>query len=91
MSVRVRADLKPDEVGSAVMGVDVVGEGEDIFRIPVVVLQGNVNVNSFLLSFQVDRFGMDGRLVLVQILDKRNDPPFVLELLLFLGPFIDAP
>jgi hypothetical protein len=39
------------------MGIDVVGKGEEILRIAVVVLKGDVDINSLLLSLQVNGFG----------------------------------
>ena len=80
--------LETDQVGPAFMGVDVVGEGEDLFIVAVVVLHGYFRLHSPFLPFEVDRFGVDGGLVLVEILHEGDDSAFVEELMDLLGPFV---
>ena len=65
---------------AALVRVDVVGEGIDRFRIAVVPLQGNLGIDAVLLAPHVDRLVVDSDLVLVQVLDERNDAPLVLKL-----------
>ena len=80
--------LEADQVGPPLMGVDVVGKGEDLLVIAVVVLHGYFRLHPPLLPFEVDRFRVDGGLVLVEILHEGDDPPFVEELMDLLGPFV---
>ena len=65
---------------AAFMGVDVVREGVHDFRVAVVPLQGDLDVDAFLLAVHVDRLLVDRRLVLVQVRDERDDAAFVVEL-----------
>ena len=68
------------EVGAAFVRVDVVREREDQLRIAVVPLQGDLGVDAVLVALHEDRLLVDERLVLVQMLDERDDAAFVLEL-----------
>src|SRR5438034_1193177 len=58
---------------SAFARVDVVGEGEDVFLVAVVVLQRDLDLDVALLALEVEHLGMDGRLVLVEVLDELDD------------------
>src|SRR5688572_6600546 len=68
------------EVRATLVGVDVVGEREHQFRIGVVPLQRDLGVDAVLVTLHEDRLVVDNRLVLVQVLDERDDAAFVLEL-----------
>ena len=68
------------QVRAALMGVDVVGEREDQLRIAVVPLQGDLGVDAVLVALHEHRLVVDDRLVLVQMLDERDDAALVLEL-----------
>ena len=74
--------LEAAQMGAALGGVDVVGEGIDGFAIAVVPLQGDLDIGAVLLALQVDHLGMNRRLDPVQVLDERNDPALVEELVL---------
>ena len=68
------------EVRAAFVRVDVVREGVDRLGVAVVPLQRDFGVDAVLLAAHVDRLLVDGRLVLVQVLDERDDAAFVVEL-----------
>ena len=78
--MRVSADAEAGEVRAAFVRVDVVREGVDDFRVAVVPLQGDLDVDAVLLAVHVDRLLVDRRLVLVQVRDERDDAAFVVEL-----------
>ena len=73
--------LEADQVGTAFARVDVVGECKDVFRIAVVVLEGDLKDQVILLDAEVDGLVQRG-LGLVQVLDERHDPALVPEDLL---------
>ena len=68
------------EVRAAFVRVDVVGERVDRLGVAVVPLQRDLGVDAVVLAVHVDRLLVDGRLVLVQVLDERDDAAFVVEL-----------
>src|SRR5262249_4366839 len=67
------------EVGSPLARVDVVGEREDRFLIAIVVLQGDLDLDVTLLALEVEHPGVDGRFVLVEVLDELDDAPTIEE------------
>ena len=68
------------QMRAAFVRVDVVGERIHRLGVAVVPLQRDLDVDAVLLAVHVDRLVVDGGLVLVQILDERDDPAFVQEL-----------
>ena len=66
-------------MGAALARVDVVGEGEEALLVPVVVLQGDLDLDIVLLALEEEHLRMDGRLVLVQVLDELDDAALVEE------------
>ena len=52
----------------------------DRLGVAVVPLQRDLGVDAVLLAAHVDRLLVDGRLVLVQVLDERDDAALVVEL-----------
>ena len=68
------------EVRAPFVRVDVVGERVDRLGVAVVPLQRDLDVDAVLLAVHVDRLVVDGRLVLVQVLDEGDDPALVEEL-----------
>ena len=68
------------QVGSALLGVDVVGERVDRLRVAVVPLQRDLGVDAFPGPPHVDRLAVGDRLVPVDELDERPDAPLVGEL-----------
>ena len=68
------------EVGAAFVGVDVVREGEHQLRVAVVPLQRDLGFDAVLGTAHEDRLVVDVGLVLVQVLDERDDAAVVLEL-----------
>ncbi|MNC83878.1 hypothetical protein D3C75_1381020 [compost metagenome] len=63
------------------MGMNVIGEGIDIFGIPLVVLKGNFRLNAVLGALHINHF-MDGFLLAVQELHKLGDTALVVEAVL---------
>ncbi len=80
--------LEADQVRAALVGVDVVGEGKDLFLIAVVVLQGDLKIDSFLDSLKVDNLVVERGLVLVEMLDERNDSAGVVKVVSLLRALI---
>ena len=71
--------LEADQMGATLMGIDVVGKGEDLLIVGVVVLHGDLGLHAAFLTLEVDRFGVQCGLVAVEILDKGVDAPLVVE------------
>src|SRR6266545_1049872 len=59
--------------------IDVVGERENALLVTVVVLQRHLDLDVVLLALEEEHLGMDGRLVLVQVLDELDDAALVEE------------
>ena len=76
------APLKPDEVGAAVVGVDVVGEAEDVLVVAVVPLHRDLDHDAVPGALEVDRGLVQHLLVAVQVLHEARDAALVLEALL---------
>src|SRR5205823_5585638 len=55
------------QVRPAFARVDVVGEGEDVLLVAVVVLQRHLDLDVVLLALEEEHLGMNGCLVLVQV------------------------
>ncbi len=75
---------------SAIDGVDVIGEAEDIFRIAVVVLQRDFHgqraaVRHLAITFEIDRLFVQHRLAAIQVLDEFRYAAAVMKLVLFGG------
>ncbi len=68
-------------MGSAIDGVDVVGEGEDGLGVGVVVLQRDLHGDAITLGFHVDGLVVEHLFAFVDVPDKLCDPARVLELL----------
>jgi len=66
-------------MGAALDRVDVVGVGQHRLRVAVVVLQRDLDGDAVLFLFEIDRLGMQGHLVLVEVLDEFADAPVVAE------------
>ena len=79
--------LEADQMGAALARVDVVGKGEQVFRVPVVVLQRHFQHHVALFDFDEDGL-MQRRLGLVQVLDERHDPALVAEDLFSLSALV---
>ena len=80
--------LETDQVRSAFVRVDVVGEGEDLFLIAVVVLHGDLKIDAVANALKVNHLVVQRRLVLVEMLDKRNDAAGVMKLVFLLGALV---
>ena len=70
---------EPGEVRAALARVDVVGEGEDVLLVAVVVLQRHLDLDAVLLALEEEHLRVDRRLVLVQVLDELDDAALVEE------------
>ena len=64
---------------SAFGRTDVIGVGKEIFRIPVIELQRNLDRNIISDPLYVDGFSVKDLFVLVMILDKRRNAARVLK------------
>ena len=69
--------LKSDQMGSSLVGIDIVGKGEQDLAIPIIVLEGNLDFETILLPLDIDRFGMETVLILVQVFDEGDDPALI--------------
>ena len=67
------------QVRAALVRVDVVGERELLRVVAVVPLQRDLGVDALALAAHVDRLLVDEALVLVQVLDERDDAAVVVE------------
>ena len=77
--VRVSAERKPGEVRAAFVRVDVVRERVFDRVVAVVPLQRDLGVDAVAIAVHVDRLLVDHALVLVQVLDERDDAAVVVE------------
>ncbi len=69
-------------MGAAVDRVDVVGEGEDVLGVGVVVLESDLDARRALPPLDVDRPMVEGLLVLVQVAHEADQAAFEVERLL---------
>src|SRR5262245_1831596 len=76
------------EVRATLVRVDVVREGIDHLRVAVVPLQRDLRVDTVSLAAHVDRLFVDGRLVLVEVRDERDDAAVVVELVTLAVPLV---
>ena len=58
---------------------DIVGKGTDVFRIAVVVLQGDADLGLIDAAFDTDHVGRESRFGAVEMLDELDDAVGVLE------------
>src|SRR6185503_2648150 len=72
--------LEAGEMRAAFVRVDVVGEGVNRLGVAVVPLQRDLGIDAVTVAAHVDRLLVDRRLVLVQVVDERNDAALVVEL-----------
>src|SRR5688572_11588984 len=70
------------------MGIDVVCEGKDLFLIAVVVLQGDLEIDTFLDSLKVNHLLVKRRFVLVEMFYEGNDSAGVVEVMSLFRAFI---
>ena len=75
-------------MGAAVDGVDVVGEGEDVLRVRVVVLEGDLDDGRPVPLLAVDRPLVERLLVPVEMPDERDDATFEVERALAVDPLV---
>ena len=73
------------EMRSAVHGVDVVGEAENVLRVAVVILQRHFHgehaaVRQLALAFEMDRLFVQHALAAIQVLDELRDAAAVMKL-----------
>ncbi len=71
-----------------VVGIDIVGEREDRLGVAVVVLDGHLDNRPVLRLLDIDRFGVENRLVRVQQFNKGLDPPGIMKFPGFVDPFV---
>jgi len=75
-------------VRAAVALRDIVGKAENAFLIGIVPLQRHFGDDVVLLEIEVDRLGVQRRLVPVQVLHKGADATVILEDILFVGALV---
>ena len=85
----VRAARKPGDVGAAVDRVDVVGEGEDVLGVRVVVLEGDLDDGVAFLALDVDRALGQDILVPVHVPDEGHQAAFEVERALAVVALVD--
>jgi hypothetical protein len=84
-----QSGLESNQMSAAFSGVYIVHKGENRFGITRVVLESHLDDYTILLAFKVDGPGTQSGFILVEVLDELLDPPFVLEFIGLIGPFID--
>ncbi len=57
-------------MGTSLYCMNEVGKGKDLFMIAVVVLDTDIKCNAFLLTSDKNRFGKEGAVFLVDVIDK---------------------
>src|SRR5262249_56746539 len=67
------------EVRAALARVDVVREGEYVLLVPLVVLEGDLDLDVAPAALEVQHLGMHRRLVLVDVLDELTDATGIVE------------
>ncbi len=72
-----QSGFKACQMAPPLLGIDIVGKGEKIFLIGIIVLKGDINQYTAFLSRNNDGFSMEQLLVSVEIFYKRLNPPFV--------------
>src|SRR5882757_6864245 len=77
------------DVGPAVDGVDVVGEGEDVLRVRVVVLEGHLDERGAESLLAVDRPVVERLLVPVQVADEGDEATLEVEGTLAISALVD--
>ncbi len=77
------------DVAAAVGRVDVVGEGEDVLGVRVVVLEGDLDRRGAFPPLDVDRAAVEGLLVAVQVPDERLEAALEVEGPLAVDPLVD--
>ena len=75
-------------MGTTLHCVDIVGEGKNVLRIAIVPLHRDFGIDAILLALQINNFGMNRRFSAIQMLNKRNDPAFIEQLVFFLSSLV---
>src|SRR5439155_745516 len=73
---------------AALVGVDVIGESENLFLITVVVLKGDLKIDTLADALEINHLVVKRRFVFVQMLDKRDDSAGVMKLVFLFRTFI---
>ena len=79
--------LEPDQMGSPFSRIDVVGKGEEVFGIAVVVLERDFQDDVRLFNGNKNRF-VDRGFGFIQMFDERNDTALVTKDLFLLTSFV---
>ncbi len=67
---------------------DVVGKGANVFRVAIVVLQGDTDLGLLDAAFDTDHVGREGRFGAVEMLDELDDAVGVLEVVRLAGALV---
>ena len=81
---------EPGDVGAAVDRVDVVGEGEHVLRVRVVVLEGDLDGRPAFAALDVDRPRLEDLLVPVEVPDEGLEAALEVERALAIDAFVDV-
>ena len=76
---------KTNEMGATLVGLDIVGVGEECLLVAVVVLQGNFDRNAVAFALQIDRVRVQDATTLVEEAHELLDPALEEILALFAG------
>ncbi len=76
---------------SPLLGPNIVGIGEKVFREAIIILKGDLNIRGIPFLVKIYGLGMDTVPLLIEELDERNNAPFVEKLILSFTPLIDNP
>ncbi len=72
---------KSAQVGAAFDRIDIVREREDVFRVGIVPLHGDLDRHAAALALQIDHVVVDLVLAAIEMFDERDDAALVVELL----------
>src|SRR5919108_6686105 len=68
--------------------IDIVGEGKNIFRVAVIPLHSDFDVNVVFFTFKVDNAWMHGGFGPIQMFDERQEPALVEKLMFLLASLV---
>ena len=69
---------------TALVGVNIVGIGEDHLLITVGILHGNFDLDRILFLCKINRFGIDRSFIFIEEIDKIDDAAFMIIFLAFI-------
>ena len=76
-------------MGTAIPLRYVIGKTVNIFVITVIPLQRNFHTNAVFFGHKIKRFGMNWGFIMIEILDKRLNTAFIMEVIMRTITFIE--